>query len=248
MEILERKTPKISTRISVPVLEKLNKKIDEACLRRDSYLNKVLEIELPCLDREVSLVNSIAAQTFVDQRLSQLDRKLVSITLRSELVEKLNDICSRKRISRDAFFNRLFLFLVATPKVIDKLLFPCVSEDWRINIWCEYRNEDPFNNTFSPLDPVIDPFWTIRTGIKVENKQLELHDYSDPETNKVIRVQRDITGVYPVNSFYTALLTNKQVANYDLFGFNCYLPDWRIPEHPAELKYRKQWDEIFQEM
>ena len=111
--------PKISVKIWRPIIDKLDQKLDAACLRRDAYLNKVLENELPWLDSEVSLANSPAAQAFVAARLDQLDRKLVSLTLRPELIEQLNDICQRKRIVRDAFFNRLFLLLALKPKGID---------------------------------------------------------------------------------------------------------------------------------
>lgn len=250
MDNAQNKIPKISTKIWRPIIEKLDKKMNAACLRRDAYLNKVLEIELPYLDREVSLANSAAAQAFVAQRLDQLDRKLVSLALRPELVERLNDICTRKRIVRDAFFNRLFLLLTASQKVINHLLFPAVGDQWRTEVWSEYKHDGPFfQNTFYPLEQDIDPFWPIRAGIEFYGKQSELRDYTNPETGAIIRVQRDLTGKISLEeSLYTSLLTNTQVKNTDLFGLNCYIPDWRIPDHPAELEYRKQWDDIFQDL
>lgn len=245
MDGAQKKIPKISTKIWQPIIQKLEEKMNAACLRRDAYLNKVLEIELPYLDREVSLANSAAAQSFLTQRLDQLDRKLVSLALRPDLIERLNDICTRKRIPRDAFFNRLFLLLVASTKVLDRLLFPD-DDSWRMEVWSEHRVNGPFfQNIFYPLDPDINPFWTIRTGIEISNTQLELHDYTKPDTDEVIRVQRDLTGnIAPENSIHTSLLTNKQIKNADLYGLNCYIPDHHIPGHPAELKYRKKLDEM----
>jgi hypothetical protein len=246
MDGVQKKIPKISTKIWQPIIQKLEEKMNAACLRRDAYLNKVLEIELPYLDREVSLANSAAAQSFLTQRLDQLDRKLVSLALRPDLIERLNDICTRKRIPRDAFFNRLFLLLAASAKVIDHLLFPAVGDRWRTEVWSEYKHEGPFfQNTFYPLEQDIDPFWAIRAGIEHYSELSELHDYTNPETGKVIHVQRDFIGnIAPENSIYTSLLTNKQIENADLYGLNCYIPDHHILGHPAELKYRKKLDEM----
>ena len=101
--------PKISVKLWRPIIEKFDLKIEAACLRRDSYLNKVLEVELDWLDHEVSVPNSQASYEYVFSCLDQLDRKLVSLALSPQLTERLNEICSRKRIVRDAFFNRIFL-------------------------------------------------------------------------------------------------------------------------------------------
>ena len=38
-------TPKISVKIWRPIIEKFDEKIGIACIRRDAYLNKVLEVE-----------------------------------------------------------------------------------------------------------------------------------------------------------------------------------------------------------
>ena len=95
--------PKISVKIWRPILDKLEAKIESACLRRDAYLAKVLEVELDWLDQEVSIPNSQASYDYVLERLDRLDRKLVSLALPQELTARLNDICSRKRIVRDAF-------------------------------------------------------------------------------------------------------------------------------------------------
>jgi hypothetical protein len=94
---------KVSTKIWRPILEKLEKKMDASCLRRDAYLSRVLAVELSYLDSEVALPNSTEAKEFIAERLDGLsDRKLVSLSLRPEIVERLNDLCERKRIVRDA--------------------------------------------------------------------------------------------------------------------------------------------------
>lgn len=237
--------PKISVKIWRPIIEKLDKKIEAACLRRDAYLNRVLETELPELDREVSIPSSPVAQAFIAARLDELDRKLVSLTLRPDLVQQLNEICERKRIVRDAFFNRVFLLLATGSKQIDALFFGDYADEWRRKVWSEYRNEGPFfQNGFSPLDPAIDPFWAIRVGLELypDGKPEE---WTEPETGKTIQVQRDLFsgGVYPLNSVYTDPF-GQQFKNVDLTGMNCYLPDWKVPGSEAAAARQKELDEI----
>lgn len=235
--------PKISVRIWRPVIDKLDQKLEAACLRRDAYLNRLLEVELPRLDAEVSMPNSLGAQAFVAASLDQLDRKLVSLTLRPDLVEQLNDICQRKRIVRDAFFNRLFFLLAAKPEHIGVLIFG--STKWKEDLWNEARADRDFwlNALPYPLDPVIDPFWVIRLVLETHAESTDQEDVVDPDTGKTIRVQRDMHGaVAPLDSVYTTFFSNALKAT-DPTGLNCYVPDWRVPNSEAASK-RQALDEL----
>lgn len=239
--------PKISVKIWRPIIGKLDAKIEAACLRRDAYLTKVLDVELDWLDHEVSIPNSQASYDYVFDRLDQLDRKLVSLALPSELTARLNDICSRKCIVRDAFFNRLFLLLAVEPQVVDTLLFSNVGDEWRSEVWSENKNDGPFfQNGFYPLEPTIDPFWAIRNGLELYANEADLEDYVEPTSGKSIRVARDFTGaVAPADSLYTKVFEQKLRDNNDLLGLSCYMPDWRIPGHRAEEEHRAKLDELF---
>lgn len=240
--------PKISVKIWRPIIDKLDAKIESACLRRDAYLNRVLETELDWVDEEVSLPNSQASYDYVFNRLDQLDRKLVSLALPPELTSRLNEICSRKRIVRDAFFNRLFLLLAASPTVIDTLFFDQVRDRWRTEVWSENKHEGPFfQNGFYPLEPLIDPFWAIRSGLEIYASDGELEDYVEPMSGKAIRVKREITGaVAPADSLYTTVF-EQRVGGDDLLGLSTYMPDWRIPDHGANQAHRAKLDELLAE-
>lgn len=239
---------KISVKIWRPVLESFTSKIDDSCLRRDAYLNRVLKLEIPSLDAEVSIPNSEAAQTFVERSLDKLDRKLVSLSLQSELVVELDEVCRRKRIVRDAFFNRLFLLLSAKPKMIDTLLFSDFDE-WRTEVWSEFKHEGPFfQNTFYPLSPDIDPFWSIRCGFDLYDAGGEKpFDYLEPETGRTIRANMGLLPdtFLPVNSLYSTFFMLKMRSGEDLTALNCYVPDHLIPNHPAALKLGQTLEEMF---
>ena len=237
--------PKTSVKIWRPIINKLDDKIKLACLRRDAYLTKVLEVELDWLDYEVSIPNSEASYKYVFDRLDQLDRKLVSLALPPELTARLNEICRRKRIVRDAFFNRVFLLLAASPNDVDTLLFGNVGREWRTEVWSENNHDGPFfQNGFYPLEPMIDPFWAIRCGLERYAPDSKLEDYIEPTSGQSIRVQRNVTGdLSPADSLYTTVFERK-VGDNDLLGLNCYKPDWLIPGQGAKQKYQAKLDEL----
>lgn len=243
---LLKTAPKISVKIWRPLIEAFDTKIAAACLRRDAYLNKVLEVELNWLDQEVYIPNSQASYDYVFGQLDQLDRKIVSLALSPGVTTRLNEICSRKRIVRDAFFNRLLLLLSASHPNIDKLFFATVGDRWRTEVWSEFKHEGPFfQNGFYPLEPAIDPFWAIRRGLDIYAEDEGLEDYIEPTSGKSIRVKRDITKmITPADNLYTVIFDQKVRSDKNLLGLNCYMPDWRIPGNEAEKEYSAKLDEL----
>lgn len=211
---------KIAVKVWQPVIDKLDKKIELGCLRRDAYIGKVLAIELERLDEEIAQPNSEAARDFVAAKLNLLNRKTVTFSLRTDLVNKLDEICTKKLIIRDAFFNRILLMLTATPSQIDRLL--ALDSDWQNIVW----NEHPcdwsfFPDIFYPLEPSLDPFWVIREGIRLTNKE---------------------NG--PDQSFYGVVLTDRHFKDRDLFGLNCYLNDKDVPETPTWSEIEQSLDDL----
>lgn len=236
---------KISVKIWRPIIKKLDEKLDAACLRRDAYLSQLLAVELDHLDSEVSIPNTQASYDYVFEQLDAFDRHIVSLALPQELTNRLNEICTRKKIVRDAFFNRLFLLLAAAPATIDKLLFADYADNWRGDVWSEYKQEGPFfQNGFYPLEPMVDPFWAMRCAMTMYAKESKLEDYIEPTSGKTIQITRDLAGgPLPAESFYTVVFTQKAGSN-DLRGFSCYLPDRDIPGHQAEKAYQAKLDDL----
>jgi hypothetical protein len=244
-KLIQRDEQKISVKIWQPLIATFNEKVKTACLRRDPFLASVLTHELPLLDLEISVANSVAAEKFVAERLDQMDRKLVSLALPPALTAQLNDICTHKRIVRDAFFNRVFFLLAAQPRLLDALLFP-EDPKWRIEIWSEYRNDGPlFQNGFYPLEPEVNPFWALRTAFEVRVEREECaEDYVDPTTGNMVRVTRDLTGVVmPIPGIYSTVL-EVPTGQTELLGLSCFLPDSRIPDTPAAQVLSSKLDQL----
>ncbi len=236
--------PKISVKIWRPILAKLDQKFDAACLRRDAYLAKLLDTELPRLDSEVSIANSQASYDYVASKLDNLDRKLVSLALPPDLTARLNEICSRKHIVRDAFFNRLFLLLAVSSKTLDKLLFDQYEGDWRVDVWSEWKHEGPFfQNGFDPLEAQINPFWAIREGLNLHNSGSDTSTEVDSRDGTSTNVERVFGHAAPADSLYSRVFTMK-IGEHDLIGLSCSLPDWEVPGHEEEKQLRRTLDEL----
>jgi len=235
--------PKISVRIWEPLVKQFDAAIKDSCLRRDAYLEAVLSVELPRLDAEVCLPNSPVAHAYIAGKLDALDRKLVSFTLNQKIIDQLNTICERKRIVRDAFFNRLYMLLAAKSGVIARLMF-AGDDDWRKEVWSERRNDGPFfQNCFHPLRGEIDPLWAIRTGLEDALEGLE--EVPNPHGEGVLLVDRNSIhgGIRPPELVYT-VSWNTQFKDVDLSGFNCYLADWEVPGTPEQKAAAKTLDDI----
>ena len=246
-------TLKISVKIWPPLIEKLDTKMEAACLRRDAYLTKLLEFELDRLEEEVSIPNSEAVYHFVSEQLRRLQPKLVSLALPQDLTKRLNETCHRKKIVRDAFFNQLFLLLAASPRTIDTLLFGG-DPNWRRAVWNDNRHDGVFfQSGFDPLEPATNPFWAIRNAMEIDARDAELEDYVEPTSGKTVRVTRDmITGTQmPADSLYTIVFDQKvqdHDRRFDLLGLNCYMPDWRIPGQAAEQEHQAKLDDLLESL
>jgi hypothetical protein len=205
---MEQTFRKTSIRIWQPALERFNERINSACLRRDAYLSKLLELELDELDAASATPNSVAVQQYISSRLDALPRKLVTLTLPDELVHRLDDICARKRIVRDSFFNRLFFLLAADRKLLTHLFF---AGDWSWLYALQEHSDFGSSAAGEVLDPIPnfrDPFYAIRSAC-------QLPDWQGPD------------------GIYTGPITANTFSSVDLSGLNVYLSDDALPAAAA---------------
>jgi hypothetical protein len=204
---MEQTFRKTSIRIWEPAFKWFNDRINSACLRRDTYLTKVLEHELDRLEdtaRFFGDANSELARQFIASRLDTLPRKLVTLTLPEDLVRRLDDICERKRIVRDSFFNRLFFLLAADREHRTRLFF---EGNWT---WLQALLE---HTDFSS---------------SVAGEFLDaIPDFRDPFF--AIRAACDVPGYQGPDPIYIAPITAETFIGVDLSGLNVYMDDEHVP-------------------
>ena len=231
---------KITVQVWQRAAQRLEETLRDACFRRDAYLAKVIESELAWLDHEVSIPNSPEAYRYVTQEIAKLPRKAVTMRLPQALVERLSEICERKRIVRDAFFNRLFVLMVAEPKTVDQLL--CMddsSQDWRADLWRNHRHETDafFENGLFPLRAAQHPLWAIRMALEISNEESGCSEkWIEPTSGKEVLINRTPGGApVPIGSVYATpfWIQFKSHPGVSLLGMSCHLPDHLVPDSEA---------------
>lgn len=279
------KTSKITINVWRPVWSKLEKKLDAACLKRDAYIASLINRELDYLQEEMPIANSEDAEKFVDRQLRALldqNSTPLSIALPPEVAKKLERICSEKRIVRDSFFNRLFLFLAYGPAMAGTLLFRGIWVDndkfdaWTRDVWREYKHDGPFfENVFEPFHAHQDPLWAVRACFELieEQDKPEYVDHVDPETKQTVKMAKWVPDhlLHLPHRFYTAVLTDLDLpiaqsaptrhasqgkpagekparAFHNLYGLNCYLPNFHIRGHADQKAAKASVDELLADL
>jgi hypothetical protein len=157
-KITKIETAKIMVSLATPLIERLNNKIEKIGLRRDSYLGRLLEIELPRLNSELGKsCNSDAGKKYLWSELQKLPRSSVSITLNKSVIEKLGVVCEKHNIDRDCLLNRIIFFLGAENKHLRK-----VGLDYsRVPLTVDLVEDSA--NPFDQVNELInEPFFRIR--------------------------------------------------------------------------------------
>lgn len=284
----EPKTSKITINVWRPVWSKLEKRLEAACLKRDAYIGALIDRELDHLQAEMSIANSESAEQFISKQLRALlqnNSTPLSIALRPEIAKKLETVCSERRIVRDAFFNRLFLFIAYGPNMAGALLFRNSSyEDnrfmptaWTNAVWSEYKHEGPFyDNVFDPFHAHLDPIWPIRAFFELteESDPGDYVEWTDPESKKVVKMVQWVPAhiLRLPYAFYTTVLTDHALlrktestptrqsarvakntdktdrAYHNLYGLNCYLPNFLIPGHAEQKALEKETEELLADL
>jgi hypothetical protein len=186
------------------------RRIVEVGLRRDVFLAHLVRVELPRLDHEVPGTVSKRGAMFIRHQLKRLDMEPVTIRLPKDLVESIDEICTRKHIVRDAFFNRLILALCITPEAflsltdLGRLDIPelLIEEGWKT------RGEQFSSGALATAASVLnDPLWVIRACLEAASKR------------------EGVEGMY---TFYEIPLSFEKVKGFQ--GLNVY------SEQPADLE------------
>lgn len=279
------KASKITISVWQPVWSKLEKQLETGCLKRDAYIGALINRELDYLEKEMPIPNSEAAENFIEKQIRALLEQNftpLSIALQPEVAQKLEKVCVGRRIVRDAFFNRLFLFLAFGPQIAGKLLFrgmdaeseKWTSTSWTRSVWSEYKFEGPFFwNVFDPFRANQDPLWAVRACFELieERDRPEYVDWIDPRTKQIVKMAKLVPGhvLQLPYRFYTAVLTdqdlpktaknptrhaaqgkggrqNEERAYHNLYGLNCYLPNFHVPGQPDKKAVEKATDDLLE--
>lgn len=120
---------KITAKIYSNLLEHFDKEIAGAHLKRDAFLNAVINHEVQYLEQDLKGIKlSNAARKHISGSLKRLGTKTVNIKVHKHTADELNRVVRNTNIVRDAFLNRLIYLLLATPKLLTALKLPSYIE------------------------------------------------------------------------------------------------------------------------
>jgi hypothetical protein len=119
------------TKITIKLQEgqavSFSKQLDRLFIKRDGFFNKIVKDEVDQLAEEMGDRRlSERAHRYVSAQLKKMGTKTVNIVVEKETAESLNAVVKRSNMVRDAFMNRLILFLRSPRALLDYLDLPNV--------------------------------------------------------------------------------------------------------------------------
>lgn len=220
-------TKKILVNLWEPLIDVLKEKMDNACMKRDAYLDRVLRHEASILDKEIGR-NSDDARSYISEHLGKLKKKQVNLLLSEETVAVISEACDRTNTPRDAFVNRVILFLVKLDEnAFMEKLYPYIHIK---DIWLDFLeacSDEKYTlfqmGTLDSITHIIqhDPFWRMRTIIEISMEK----DDIIPLLHKAF-IKKD---------FF-----NNPEKIQSALGFNCFIEDDEIE---GSVAYEKRLEE-----
>jgi hypothetical protein len=116
---------KITVKIHEKMFQAFEKQMDALHLKRDAFLDSVIQEEVKYLADELKgKRQSPAARQYIAGELKRLGTRQVNIQVEQSTADELNRVIADGNIVRDAFINRLIMFLRSTPTVLNALGLP----------------------------------------------------------------------------------------------------------------------------
>lgn len=211
-------TRKVLVTVWEPLLEALRQYSDEACLRQDAFLSKVLDYVVREL-ANTAIRNSNEGREYLIKQLRKLDTKPVSLSVTESTLEKLDALCAKMNVHRDCLINRVLLLLVPGKQ---RLIYDWLYETKDIHVemfqaWNDsYGASDYDSLMFSAMHAVRakledEPFGLIRPALR------EFYEEDDGI------VDRD-----PLTRLTKGTFKIKD-QSFDMTGLNVQIPDTMVP-------------------
>ncbi|MFC0253487.1 hypothetical protein [Massilia consociata] len=106
---------KVTLKVFTPLLHEFESQLDTLHMKRDSFLNHLIDRELPYLERELDGRRlSVSAKRFIARSLKQFGTSQINVQLNSYTAERLDNISQSFNLVRDSFINRLLYFCLGS--------------------------------------------------------------------------------------------------------------------------------------
>ncbi len=116
---------KITVKIFEPLLKGFDHQIDRLFIKRDAFLNHIIKAEVAHLAEEMAGKRlSSKARQYVSQQLKKMGTKTVNVVVDKDTANALNAVVGQCNMVRDAFLNRLIIFLRSSAPLLSHLELP----------------------------------------------------------------------------------------------------------------------------
>ena len=120
---------KITVKIYEPLLRGFDKQLDALHMKRDAFLNSMIESELQYLSEDMRGKRlSANAHRYIAGELKRLGTWPVNVVIDHATAKALNAAVKKTNMVRDAFINRLIMFLRSSDALLAHLELPRVID------------------------------------------------------------------------------------------------------------------------
>jgi hypothetical protein len=170
---------KMTVKIYEPLLDSFDKQLVGLCLKRDAFLNQMIKVETPHLKRELEGRRlSAQARRYIAGSLKRLGTKSVNVVVDTETATALKDVVQATNIVRDAFVNRLLMFLRSSDALLKRYRLPQQINWEEFKIWYEDMPTSPLKAMEAVFS---DPLYYLRLAVR-ERHGTGLYLLTLPET------------------------------------------------------------------
>lgn len=175
---------KMTFKVYAPLWENFDAQISRLPVKRDPFLSGVIRSETPRLRAAMEGKRlSGKANRWVSNQLNRLKTTTVNVGIERDVADELKHVIEKTHMVRDAFFNRMILFLRSSDKLLDYFNIP-KKVDGRLG-----RNYG--SDLYSPTSPMAtfaevfdDPLWYLHMAVEeLEDTSLYLLRFSSSETD-----------------------------------------------------------------
>ena len=153
---------KITVKLHTNLLKAFDTQIDQLFLKRDAFLNHLIRTEVPSLAEEMEDRRlSPEARRHVAGHLKRMGTTTVNVVVDKDVADALNAVVERSNMVRDAFMNRVLLFMRSSEWLLGYLDLPQLVRDSEFNCVPDQIPTSPIRAIKSVLD---DPFYYLRIG------------------------------------------------------------------------------------
>lgn len=157
-------TTKITLSIYSGLLNKFNDDLRSLHIKRDAFLNAMIKIETPHLAYELAgRRQSSKAKQHVSGSLKRLGTSTINVVVDKSTAAALNEVVEAGNIVRDAFMNRLIMFLRSSDRNLAYLDLPTHITGSHFENYVEPMPTSPIE---AMKVVAADPLYYVRTAIE----------------------------------------------------------------------------------